>query len=76
VEGHLAMIEGMVRRVADELGGARAVVLTGGFAETLADVPETFTDYVPTLTLDGLRLIFAKNRGSTSARSTSHSIER
>jgi type III pantothenate kinase len=68
VEGHLAMIEGMIRRVAGELGGARAVVLTGGFAETLAGVPETFTDYVPTLTLDGLRLIYQRNRGRTGER--------
>ncbi len=60
--GHLALIEGMVERVRAELGGARHVVLTGGFAEIFAPAQSCFTDYVPTLTLIGLRLIWQWNR--------------
>jgi type III pantothenate kinase len=62
VTGHLALIEGMVERVRAELGGARHVVLTGGFAEIFAGASACFTDYVPTLTLLGLRLIWQWNR--------------
>lgn len=65
-EGHLAMIEGIVARMKQELGGTRHVVLTGGFAPIYAETVKTtdsiFTDYVPDLTLDGLRLIYLRNR--------------
>jgi type III pantothenate kinase len=63
VEGHLAMIEGMVDRVRTELGGADHVVLTGGYAATFAAVRGPFTDEEPTLTLDGLRMIYRRNVG-------------
>lgn len=62
VAGHLALIEGMVSRVRDELGGAQHVVLTGGFAEIFAPAKSCITDYVPDLTLRGLRLIWHWNR--------------
>jgi type III pantothenate kinase len=61
VEGHLAMIEGMVARVRMELGDVRHVVLTGGFAHVFAESGSVFTDFAPTLTLDGLRLIYERN---------------
>ncbi len=63
VAGHLALIEGMVGRVRDELGGARHIVLTGGFADIFAPAQSCFTDYVPHLTLLGLRWIWHWNRG-------------
>jgi type III pantothenate kinase len=61
VEGHLAMIEGLVERVRAELGNVRHVVLTGGYSHVFADSDSVFTDFVPTLTLDGLRLIYQRN---------------
>lgn len=67
VEGHLAMIEGMVARVREQLGGAEHVILTGGYAHVFADAASVFSDFVPTLTLDGLRLIHQRN-GSGRAR--------
>lgn len=63
VEGHLAMIEGMVDRVRRSLGNVAHVVLTGGYSGVFAETPSVFTDYVPTLTLDGLRLIYRRNAG-------------
>jgi type III pantothenate kinase len=63
VEGHLAMIEGMVGRVRVRLGDVRHVVLTGGYSQVFAQTRSVFTDFVPTLTLDGLRLIFLRNAG-------------
>jgi type III pantothenate kinase len=61
VEGHLAMIEGMVERVRVELGEVRYVVLTGGYSHVFAEERSVFTEVVPTLTLDGLRLIYLRN---------------
>lgn len=62
VEGHLAMIEGMVARLRAQLGGVQAVVLTGGQSEVFAHVESVITDVIPNLTLDGLRLIYLQNR--------------
>ncbi len=61
VEGHLAMIDGLVARMRAELGATRQVVLTGGYSHVFADVRSVFTDFVPTLTLEGLRLIHRRN---------------
>ncbi|HEY8446550.1 MAG TPA: type III pantothenate kinase [Thermomicrobiales bacterium] len=67
VAGHLAMIEGMVRRVSEEIGGAKAVVLTGGNAEIFAGASACFTAYEPDLTLRGLRLVWHRNRDRATA---------
>lgn len=61
VEGHLAMIEGIVTRMKTTLGDVRHVILTGGYGSILAGVDSVFTDYVPDLTLDGLRRIYLRN---------------
>jgi type III pantothenate kinase len=62
VGGHLAMVEGMVRRIADELGGADAVILTGGYCHVLAPRPSFFTAVRPDLSLEGLRIAYRLNR--------------
>jgi type III pantothenate kinase len=61
VEGHLAMIEGLVARSRAELGGADHVVLTGGYSHVFAEARSVMTEYVPALTLEGLRLIYRRN---------------
>lgn len=61
VAGHLAMIEGMVARVRDELGGANHIVLTGGFSRAIASATSVFTDVMPDLTLEGIAAIYRRN---------------
>jgi type III pantothenate kinase len=61
VMGHLAMIEGMVARVRQELGGADRVVLTGGFSHAVAGGSTLFTDIVPNLVLEGLNALYRRN---------------
>lgn len=63
VLGHLAMVEGLVRRIKDELGHAH-VITTGGLARVLAPHTNCFDAVDPWLTLDGLRLIAELNRRS------------
>ncbi|MBT8228077.1 MAG: type III pantothenate kinase [Dactylosporangium sp.] len=62
VYGFAGQVDGIIRRVIAELGGAvRAVVATGGLASVVLDECETVTHYEPMLTLIGLRLVFERN---------------
>jgi len=60
--GYVGMVEGLVRRMAAELGGQAICVATGGLAGTIA--PETsLIDHVePDLTLHGLRIVWERNQ--------------
>jgi type III pantothenate kinase len=60
--GYASLVEGLVRRVRAELGADARVVATGGLARVFeGEMP--FLDAVdPGLTLEGLRLIWEKNR--------------
>ncbi len=59
--GYAGLVEGLVRRIHDELGGACPVVATGGLAEVIAGETEAITVVEPYLTLEGLRMIYAMN---------------
>jgi type III pantothenate kinase len=61
--GEAAMVDGLVRRVWSELGAETPVVATGGLAERMGPLCETVTDVDVDLTLDGLRIIYQRNRG-------------
>ena len=60
--GYVDMVEGLVRRIKEELGGDAVVVATGGLAVLVA--PETPTiDHVDLeLTLRGLRIVWQRNQ--------------
>lgn len=59
--GYVGMVEGLVRRMRDELGGRAVCVATGGLASVIA--PETaLIDHVDIdLTLQGLRMVWERN---------------
>ncbi len=61
---HVAMVDGMVKRLAKEMGGVVAVIATGGLAAVIAQESETIEQVDPNLTLNGLRLIYALNHGN------------
>ena len=52
----------MVRRIKAELGEHTRVIATGGLAQRIAAETETIERVEPYLTLEGLRLLFDKNR--------------
>jgi type III pantothenate kinase len=59
--GTAAMVDGLVERVAAEMGADVRVVATGGLASSIAELCSTIEKVEPTLTLIGLRLIFELN---------------
>ena len=63
--GYVAMVEGIVARLRDEVGGAppAVCVATGGLAGTIAGETSSIDHVNPDLTLDGLRLVWARNVG-------------
>ncbi|HKW58458.1 MAG TPA: type III pantothenate kinase [Candidatus Dormibacteraeota bacterium] len=61
VWGFVSQVEGMVKRMVDELGGKARVVATGGQAPLVAELTPVIEATDPLLTLEGLRLIYAQN---------------
>ena len=67
--GFAGQVDGLVRRIVDELGptaGPVTVLGTGGLAPLMVDESETITEFVPDLTLLGLRLTYLRNVRTTS----------
>ncbi len=62
VFGYAGLIEGIVARIKEELGGRAKVVATGGYAELLARETQAIDEVNPDLTLIGLRLIYEMNK--------------
>ena len=58
--GYAAQVDGMCRRIMDELGRC-AVVATGGLSEVIAPLSECVDHREPWLTLHGLRLVYERN---------------
>lgn len=59
--GFAGQVDGIVGRIAAEVGELRAVVATGGLAPLIVGECRTVTHHEPHLTLIGLRLVHAKN---------------
>lgn len=63
VAGHIAMIEGIISRIEDELGCDKLyVVATGGLSKELSQHTKAINESNPNLTLEGLRLIYDQNK--------------
>ncbi len=62
VHGHAAMVDGLVRRIEAELGAAVTVIATGGLAAVIGPLMDRLDAIEPDLTLEGLRLVHARNR--------------
>ncbi|MCX6009954.1 MAG: type III pantothenate kinase [Chloroflexi bacterium] len=62
VFGYAGLIEGIVARIQQEMGGKAKVVATGGYAELLARETPVIEVVNPDLTLVGLRLIYEMNK--------------
>ena len=59
--GYLGMVEGLMRRMTDELGGRVTAIATGGLAPLIAPETTVFDAVEPDITLHGLRIIWERN---------------
>ena len=60
--GYAGMVDSMVERIRPELGADSRVIATGGLARRIAGESTVIEQVVPFLTLEGLRILFEKNR--------------
>ncbi|MCF7552519.1 type III pantothenate kinase [Pseudonocardia sp. WMMC193] len=70
--GFAGQVDGLVRRIIAELGpgaGPVTVLGTGGLAPLMRGISDTITEYVPEITLEGLKLTYERNVRSTSVNS-------
>ncbi|MDQ3951939.1 MAG: type III pantothenate kinase [Actinomycetota bacterium] len=63
VFGTAALTDGLVDRIVSEIGGAARVVATGGSASLVVEHCHRIQTVDPTLTLNGLRIIYDRNTG-------------
>ncbi len=61
VMGYVAMVEGLISRIKAELGTQPTVIATGGLSGIIGKLTPIFDVIDPWLTLEGLRLIAARN---------------
>jgi type III pantothenate kinase len=71
VNGHIAMIKGLVERIKKELfsestGQKPTIVATGGFASLIADEVSMIDTVDPDLTLMGLMMLYRRAVAKTS----------
>lgn len=59
--GYADLVDGLVARIAVEMGAKPTCVATGGLAATIADVAARIDRVDPLLTLKGLRAVYLKN---------------
>ena len=66
--GYAGMVDSMVERIRGELQAPAKVIATGGLARRIANESQVIDEVVPFLTLEGLKILFEKNRSPADAR--------
>ena len=60
--GYVGLVEGLIRRMSDELGGNAICIATGGLADVIAPETPLITHVDADLTLHGLRIVWERNQ--------------
>jgi type III pantothenate kinase len=69
--GYIGLVDGIIERMAAELGTQPKIIATGGLARTISGDSRFIATIDDMLTLDGLRILFERNR-SVRARGRAH----
>ncbi|MCL2123237.1 MAG: type III pantothenate kinase [Desulfovibrionaceae bacterium] len=64
--GYAAIVEGLCARLSRQLAPPVAILATGGFAEEIQKIASCLSRLVPTLLLEGLRLLYLENRDNAA----------
>lgn len=64
--GYIGLVDGIIERILKELGSEQKprIVATGGLARMVSEDSRYITDIDDLLTLEGLRILFERNRGA------------
>jgi len=60
--GYIGLVDGILERIMTELGAPARVIATGGLARLIAEDARSTTEIDDMLTLDGLLILFERNR--------------
>ncbi len=62
--GYVGLVDGIVNQMKEEAGDDPLVMATGGLAGIIAPASKTIEEVHPNLTLEGLRIIYLRNKGN------------
>lgn len=60
--GYAGLVDGILKRMREELGASARIIATGGLAPLIATASDYIEEIDDNLTLDGLRLVYERNR--------------
>src|SRR5215467_13196154 len=67
--GYVGLVDGILRKMIEELGGKPKVIATGGLAPLIAKGSEFIEEVDETLTLEGMRLVYERQKAVSSFES-------
>jgi type III pantothenate kinase len=65
--GNIALVDGVLKRMVDELGANTRIVATGGLAPLISRGSQLIETVDPDITLEGLRIIHTRHVSKTQA---------
>ena len=68
VRGYVGALAGIITDIQQELGGGARVIATGGMGRMMAEYCDLIDEVDPNLTLEGLRLLYERNKASFAGR--------